>query len=814
MLPLLASCGIGLCVSEGICSTAFAPGEPLSFALKSGAPGYADITWARSIAEYPGAQKQQVLLFQNSECSGDPTEIVEVESGATTLAWNRVTANLGGTLRFRVRGVFSSGSTADSGCSGEIKLRNSAVIFAGTENNLRIGVNKLTGDVTGDGVPDIIVWDGTFDANKGYIGVLEGGVHLASNTLKVYRGSAAQDGVGGNLQLVDVNGDGILDIASSSHLADPEGRADAGSIYVILGQSTMPASGTIESVGYRYDGPTAGDGLGLTSLWVHDITGDGIPEMMSQVLSNALASNGGALFVIVGSDPPPPSSSSGVHFRRYGGPFTNGYLGGNLKFGDFNGDGIDDLVGASSLADMNISDEGVVYMILGAATLPASGSLLAVGTRYEGDLDNDQIGSHGFHVTDVTGDGKAEILVGAPNASAGALNGGAMYIIPGQTTPPANNLIGNVSLRYAGNTGLQFAGNLNTAPMTDVTGDGIKDIIAASGGTATSQIYVILGASSLPASGNIQTRGTYYTPALNFGSISLQDFNGDGTTDILVNTASLFGSTTGECYFYFGGPSFPASGTMAATANAAVSGDMANQYFSIYSPLLPGFLPSGQAGFYAGSVNSRPVVMNSGAFFAIPGGAALPTTGLISAVGMYVSGEFAEDRLGNKSSFGDLNGDGKPDYVSSYGSASPSAVSNAGSLYLIGAGAASGPISTVGRRFNGSVANDRFAELYEVIDVNADGKDDVIVTSRLPAYSLKILYGQSSFSAMTPETIASPELGDGTYIGASLIGVDVTGDGVKDLVSFGYNGTIAESSGGLTANGAIYVLPSGFLAIP
>ena len=170
-------------------------------------------------------------------------------------------------------------------------------------------------DVNGDGYNDLAV--GSPDANLhmtggGGLAVLYGkpqGVHITLNDLWdagypywFHADYPARDGtinqhVGESVASVgDMTGDGWPDIAVGAPQADFNGRTDSGSVWIISGHLPPIGPGCTGMMvdnscpwirlyqitaaqGYRIDGAQAGDGLGSSLAGVGDQNGDGIPDL-------------------------------------------------------------------------------------------------------------------------------------------------------------------------------------------------------------------------------------------------------------------------------------------------------------------------------------------------------------------------------------------------------------------------------------------------------------------------------------------------------------------------------------------------------
>src|SRR3712207_5272437 len=105
---------------------------------------------------------------------------------------------------------------------------------------------------------------------------------VASQPSFQWDGPGVGEQAGGALAAVgDVNGDGLADTAVASLLADPNGRADAGSVYVAFGRrSSDPRASNLPSGGIRIDGPLAGERIGAAVAGAGDVNGDGRADVL------------------------------------------------------------------------------------------------------------------------------------------------------------------------------------------------------------------------------------------------------------------------------------------------------------------------------------------------------------------------------------------------------------------------------------------------------------------------------------------------------------------------------------------------------
>ena len=140
-------------------------------------------------------------------------------------------------------------------------------------------------DVTGDGVPEILVGapkegtNGTL-AGAAYLvdGSLTGDVDLATQSLAVFLGAAAGEEAGWSVAFAgDVNGDGDEDfLVGAPHAAG--GGLDSGTAYLVYG----PVSGTVDlaTADAEIQGTSPNDLAGLIVVGVGDYNGDGFDDIV------------------------------------------------------------------------------------------------------------------------------------------------------------------------------------------------------------------------------------------------------------------------------------------------------------------------------------------------------------------------------------------------------------------------------------------------------------------------------------------------------------------------------------------------------
>lgn len=218
----------------------------------------------------------------------------------------------------------------------------------------------------------------------------------------------------------------------------------------------------------RLLGGAAGDVAGYGLLGEHDLTGDGVADLVvASMYADTAVEDAGIVYVVPG--PVSGVVELGKVATRVLGADHDGWLGWGLAAGDVTGDGQADLViGASTVAPKEQLGVGKAFVVAG----PVDGEL---------DLATDAlatiVGSGTQHylgasaaVADLNGDGVGDVMVGAYGAGE---NRGAVHVVHG---PPAGLVLAeNAPLTYVGDQERDQIG-YTLAQLGDVDGDGAGDV--------------------------------------------------------------------------------------------------------------------------------------------------------------------------------------------------------------------------------------------------------------------------------------------------------------------------------------------------
>lgn len=277
------------------------------------------------------------------------------------------------------------------------------------------------GDLNGDGFDDVVIgapgFDGPAGTNSGAAYVYFGGSGSFDPVVDAtINGTASSSNMGAAVRGVgDVNNDGFDDLAVGVPRYNPGGRPDQGAAFIYYGGSnfntTIDALLTIADTSVN-----SGNSLGSG-----DVNGDGRPDVIvgaTSYESSANLINEGAALVFFGGTGPMDTTADAI--LRTDRPGATG--GASVAVGDFNGDGIGDVLSGAPLASVSASEAGLVQVWFGG-TGPFD---TVVDVSLLGSVVAEDFGRSVASLPDFNGDGRAEIVVGAPNATGVGLSTGAV----------------------------------------------------------------------------------------------------------------------------------------------------------------------------------------------------------------------------------------------------------------------------------------------------------------------------------------------------------------------------------------------------
>lgn len=461
--------------------------------------------------------------------------------------------------------------------------------------------------------------------------------------------------------------------------------------------------------------------------------------------------------------------------------------GTGTLIGDVTGDGIQDVVAGASGADGVAPDSGRIHVFAGGAAPSAAPSAVlfvpgaAAGDALGGDAAAGPLAPGSgqlLQLADVTGDGVLDIVAAAPGADVGVVDRGAIYVwVGGATLTGGVTRAPDATLVAAavGTAGDRLCGTGDTSQgllLEDVTGDGIVDIVAVApfhdlGTVDAGAIFVWPGSPGLVGAGVITapvvlgaTGGVGGAAGARLGrgavtgpdegqACQLADVTGDGIADIVAvaKTADGAAAASGVAFVWAGGPGLLTTRVPTATLldPTAVGGERLGDIGGGGGLHLVDVTGDGTPDVVLGCALLDAAVVDAGGVLVWAGGAGLSGTPAITARCMDPAAR-PSDRLGfveasgaaggpqRGIAVGDVTGDGMADIVACASEADVAAP-DSGAVYVFAGGVGltgtvaptarcADPAATAGDRMG---ATWRSGPAVHLVDVTGDGVRDLVV---------------------------------------------------------------------------------------
>src|SRR5262245_3983459 len=387
-----------------------------------------------------------------------------------------------------------SGASDESSLAADLVLRQAST---GTD----FGAQVTSGDLHADQIADLVVSapiDDVAGADAGAVFVFHGplagspSARMASTASAIFRGAAAGDHFGASVCVRDVTGDGARDLLVGAPLSDA-GFSDGGAVYVFrggagfTGRTTAQATARLVAAGSQL--------LFGSALGSGDVNGDGVADVVvGAPEQGTTGGNSGGAYVFRGgaSLASAPASSAQVQIT---GTSSGDKLGTSVGVADFDGDGTEDVfLGAPEAKNTGVQG-GSVYCFRGATMV--SGSASGAFARLDGENSGDRLGQV-LALGDADGDGRADLLVSAPQHDLPAANAGRAYLVLGRGLASGSIAARARTILVAENSvGDQFGTALG---LCDFDGDGLADLFVGApfsngGGADAGRVHVFWGAS-------------------------------------------------------------------------------------------------------------------------------------------------------------------------------------------------------------------------------------------------------------------------------------------------------------------------------
>jgi len=456
----------------------------------------------------------------------------------------------------------------------------------------------------------------------------------------------------------------------------------------------------------------------------HDFNGDGIADVL--VGANLDEDGGvgaGVAFIFYGSSSLGSSiDASNADVKLIGEDATDRFGISISGAGDFNDDGIDDVLVGADQEDAGGGDAGAAYIFYGSTSLPNLIDASIADIKLIGEDGGDRLGRSVSGAGDVNNDGIDDVIAGAHFDDDGGGSSGVAFIFYGSTAMSASVDASTADVKLIGEDASdRFSYAVSGAG--DVNDDGYDDVIVGAhfedaGGGAAGAAYIFYGSNAMSAlvdasTADVKLIGEDTNDVFGQAVSGAGDVNNDGIDDVLVGAYGddAGGSYAGAAYIFYGSTAMSAS-VDASVADVKLIGEDGGDYFGASVSGAGDVNNDGIDDVLVGAYQDDAGGSGAGAAYIFYGSTAMSASVDASTADVKLIGEDADDTFGRLavSGVGDVNNDGIDDIlVGAYGE--DAGGSKAGAVYIFyGSTAMSASVdaSVADVKLIGEDAGDRF----------------------------------------------------------------------------------------------------------